>query len=165
HCRRSRPRRGGGRVATREPAWHPGLPGPGWSSREMGMGTQRKVHPSGVPQGNRPYSLGVRQGNLLFVAGQVGQDFSTGQPVSAEFDAQVRQAIENVRRILEAGGSSLDKVLSVNCWLTDMSKWARMNEIYMEYFNTDPRPPRATVGSALVPPYQFEIQVIAYVND
>ena len=129
------------------------------------MGTQRKVHPSGVPEGSRPYSLGVRQGNLLFVAGQVGQDFSTGQPVSAEFDAQVRQAIENVRRILEAGGSSLDKVLSVNCWLTDMSKWARMNEIYMEYFNTDPRPPRATVGSALVPPYQFEIQVIAYVND
>ena len=129
------------------------------------MGKQQKIHPSGVPEGSRPYSLGVRHGNLLFVAGQVGQDFATGKPASEEFDGQVRQAIENVSRILEAGGSSLDKVLSVNCWVTDMSRWGRMNEIYLEYFNTDPRPPRATVGAALVPPYQFEIQVVAYVDD
>jgi 2-iminobutanoate/2-iminopropanoate deaminase len=129
------------------------------------MGKQQKVHPSGVPEGSRPYSLGVRHGDLLFVAGQVGQDFSTGKPAAEDFDGQVRAAIENVKRILEAGGSSLDKVVNVNCWVTDMSKWARMNEIYLEYFNTDPRPPRATVGAALVPPYQFEIAVIAYVGD
>jgi 2-iminobutanoate/2-iminopropanoate deaminase len=125
-----------------------------------------KVHPSNAPQGNRPYSLGVRQGNFLFVAGQVGQDFATGKPASdTDFDVQVRQAMDNMKAILEAGGSSLEKVVSTTCYITDIGTWARMNEIYATYFSAEPKPARATVESGLIPPYQFEISAIAYVDD
>jgi|GEM_PF-1185119 2-iminobutanoate/2-iminopropanoate deaminase len=130
------------------------------------MGSQRGFNPPNLPAGARPYTMAVRYGNTVYVAGQVGMDFSTQQPVSAtDFDAQVHQAMQNLKAVLESAGSSLDKVLSVNCYVTDISLWGRMNEIYLTYFSTDPKPARATVQAGLVPPYMFEIQAIAYVED
>ncbi|HUR02644.1 MAG TPA: RidA family protein [Nonomuraea sp.] len=131
------------------------------------MAKAQAVQPSNVPTGgSRPYSLGVRHGNLLYVAGQVGQDFATGKAVSdTDFSAQVRQAMENLKSILEAGGSSMDKVLTVNCYITDIARWAEMNEIYNRYFTSDPKPARATVQAGLVPPHMFEIQAIAYTDE
>jgi 2-iminobutanoate/2-iminopropanoate deaminase len=79
--------------------------------------------------------------------------------------AQVRQAMENLKSILEAGGSSMDKVLTVNCYITDIGRWAEMNEIYNSYFTSDPKPARATVQAGLVPPHMFEIQAIAHTDE
>ena len=130
------------------------------------MGRAHGILPSGVPAGNRPYSLGVRHGNVLYVAGQVGQDFSTGKAVSdTDFAAQMHQAMANLKAILEAGGSSLENVLSVNCYITDIALWPRMNEIYNTYFTSDPTPARATVEAGLVPPHMFEIQAIAAIDE
>jgi 2-iminobutanoate/2-iminopropanoate deaminase len=131
------------------------------------MARQQAVQPSNVPAGaSRPYSLGIRHGNLLYVAGQVGQDFATGKAVSdTDFAAQVRQAMENLKSILEAGGSSMGNVLTVNCYITDIARWGEMNEIYNSYFTSDPKPARATVQAGLVPPHMFEIQAIAHVDD
>ena len=131
------------------------------------MARQQAVQPSNVPAGgSRPYSLGIRHGDLLYVAGQVGQDFATGKAVSdTDFAAQVRQAMENLKSILQAGGSSMDNVLTVNCYITDIARWAEMNEIYNTYFTSDPKPARATVQAGLVAPHMFEIQAIARVGE
>jgi enamine deaminase RidA (YjgF/YER057c/UK114 family) len=82
-----------------------------------------------------------------------------------DFAAQVRKALDNLKEVLESAGSSLDRVLSVQCWVSDWANWEAMNEIYVTYFTRDPKPVRATVESGLLPPYMFEIRAVAYVDD
>ena len=129
------------------------------------MGRQQAINPPSVPPGDRPYSLSIRFGDTLYTAGLVGMDLATGKSVGDDFGKQVRQAMDNLKLVLESAGSSLDRVLTVTCYITDIERWAEMNAIYFEYFPSDKRPARATVQVGLVPPYQFEIQAVAYVGD
>jgi enamine deaminase RidA (YjgF/YER057c/UK114 family) len=111
-------------------------------------------------------SVALRHGNTVYTSGLVGIDFRTGKLVSeTDFAAQVRKALDNLRKALESAGSALDKVLSVHCWVSDWANWEAMNEINVTYFTHDPKPVRATVESGLLPPYMFEIQAIAYVDE
>jgi 2-iminobutanoate/2-iminopropanoate deaminase len=111
-------------------------------------------------------SVALRHGNTVYTSGLVGIDFRTGKPVSdTDFAAQVRKALDNLKEVLESAGSSLDRVLSVQCWVSDWANWEAMNEIYVTYFTGDPKPVRATVESGLLPPYMFEIRAVAYVDD
>src|SRR5213593_2943000 len=81
-------------------------------------------------------SVALRHGDTVYTSGLVGIDFGTGQPVSAtDFAAQVRKALDNLRDVLEQAGSSMDKVLSVRCWVSDWSRWEEMNAIYVTYFS------------------------------
>ena len=82
-----------------------------------------------------------------------------------DFAAQVRKALDNLKETLESAGSSLDRVLSVQCWVSDWTNWQAMNEIYVTYFTHEPKPVRATVESGLLPPYMFENRAVAYVDD
>ena len=110
-------------------------------------------------------SVALRHGDTVYTSGLVGIDFRTGEPVSAtDFGAQVRKALDNLREVLESAGSSLDRVLSVRCWVSDWANWEAMNAIYVTYFTHEPKPVRATVEAGLLPPYMFEIQAIAYVG-
>ena len=110
-------------------------------------------------------SVALRHGDTVYTSGLVGIDFRTGQPVSAtDFDAQVRKALDNLKEVLESAGSSLARVLSVRCWVSDWANWEAMNAIYVTYFTHEPKPVRATVEAGLIPPYMFEIQAIAYVG-
>jgi 2-iminobutanoate/2-iminopropanoate deaminase len=111
-------------------------------------------------------SVALRHGNTVYTSGLVGIDFRTGKPVSeTDFSAQVRKALDNLKEVLESAGSSLDRVLSVRCWVSDWRNWETMNAIYVTYFTHEPKPVRATVESGLLPPYMFEIQAIAYVDE
>ena len=111
-------------------------------------------------------SVALRHGNTVYTSGLVGIDFKTGKAVSeTDFGAQVRKALDNIKEALESAGSSLDKVVSVRCWVSDWSNWEEMNAIYRTYFTRDPKPVRATVESGLLPPYMFEIQAIGYVDE
>ena len=107
-----------------------------------------------------PYTPALRWGDLLFVSGQVGIDPATGAPVAGDFGAEVRQVLTNVRTLVEAGGSAMDKVLKVTVYLTDMAQFAEMNAIYEEFF-PEPRPARSTVQAGLAKQYRVEIDVIA----
>ena len=107
-----------------------------------------------------PYTPALRWGELLFVSGQVGIDPATGAPVDGDFGAEVRQVLTNVRTLVEAGGSSMDKVLKVTVYLTDMARFAEMNAIYEEFF-PEPRPARSTVQAGLAKQFRVEIDVIA----
>lgn len=119
----------------------------------------------GNPPSGRPYSPAVKVGNLIFVSGQVALDPETGEAVRDSFEAQVRRVMENIKRIVEEAGSSMDNIVKTTVFLTDMGKFAEMNEIYGSYFEKDP-PARSTVEvSGLALGFDVEIECIAFVED
>jgi 2-iminobutanoate/2-iminopropanoate deaminase len=116
---------------------------------------------AGSPPGG-PYSQGIRAGDFVFVAGQVGKDPATGQLVGDTIEAQTTQTLENLKAILEAAGASLADVVKVSAHLTDLSLFDRFNKVYVNYF-PDPKPVRTTVGSQLLG-FLVEVDAIAYVG-
>jgi 2-iminobutanoate/2-iminopropanoate deaminase len=117
---------------------------------------------AGSPPGG-PYSQGIRAGDFVFVAGQVGKDPATGQLVGDTIEAQTTQTLENLKAILEAAGASLADVVKVSAHLTDLSLFDRFNKVYVNYF-PDPKPVRTTVGSQLLG-FLVEVDAIAYVGE
>ncbi len=125
---------------------------------------RQAIFPPGRPRPVPPYSPGIRFGNLLFTAGAVGSDINGKIP--EDISAQTRNVFENLKAVLSAAGSGLDKVLKVTVFLTDMRDFQAMNEVYRTYFSGD-LPARSTVGvSALArPELHVEIEMIAHVPD
>jgi len=120
-----------------------------------------------VPEGITPspiLSPGVRVGNLLWTAGHVGRNPETGETPD-DIQGQTRQTLLNLKRVLEAGGSSLENVIKVNIFLVDVNDRPALNEVYQEFFPKNP-PGRTCFGGA-----QFggnvlvEIECVAVVND
>ncbi len=108
-----------------------------------------------------PYSQGIRVGDFIFTAGQGGADPQTGKIVEGGIAAQTRRVLENIAAILEAGGSSMDKVVKTTVFLADMNDFAAMNEVYAEFFPADP-PARTTVAAARLPlDILVEIEAVA----
>lgn len=125
----------------------------------MEFSTDKKIilPPGAKPGGN--FSPGILTGGTLYLSGQDGAD-STGK-IPGDFDAEVKQCLENIATILKAGGMSPADVVSVQVYLTDASKFQRMNAVYTGFFK-DPRPTRTTVVvAALVGPGNIEITVTA----
>ena len=100
------------------------------------------VHTDKAPAAVGPYSQAIKANGMLFVSGQLG--IIPGQGLADGFKAQTRQALENLKAIVEASGSSLDKVLAVDVFVLDMGRFADLNAIYSEYF-TDHKPARAAI--------------------
>ena len=121
---------------------------------------QRKViQPKDFPTG-RPFSPGILVDGTLYAAGQTGSDPKTGK-LPEDFEAEVKQALENVGAILKEAGMGYENVVSVQVYLTDMELFQRMNAVYTTYFK-EPRPARTTVGVAkLVGTARIEITVTA----
>lgn len=108
-----------------------------------------------------PYSQAIKAAGLVFVAGEKGIDPKTTEMVPGGIVAETRQTLENVRGILEAAGSSLDKAVATFVFMTDLTDFEKMNEVYAEYFPTDP-PGRTTVEvKALPADAHVEITVFA----
>jgi 2-iminobutanoate/2-iminopropanoate deaminase len=101
-----------------------------------------------APEPAGPYSHAVVAGGFVYVSGQGPIDPETGTMPDA-FADQVRQTLRNVRTILEAAGSSLDDVVKVNAYVTDLTRFAEFNDVYKEFFENDP-PARTTVAAALL---------------
>ncbi|MEA1964498.1 MAG: RidA family protein [Candidatus Aerophobetes bacterium] len=108
-----------------------------------------------------PYSQAMKIGDLIFTSGQLGISPSTGKMVEGGIESETRQALENLKAILEAGGSSLDEVVKTAVFITDMNDFAKVNKIYSEYF-TGGFPARSCVEvGALAKGAQIEIEAIA----
>lgn len=123
---------------------------------------KRSIQTKDAPAAVGPYSQGVAAGQLLFVSGQLGLHPETGRLAGDAFEAQARQALDNMRAVLVAGGSDLEKVLSVDVFLTDMERFAEFNAIYAGYFD-DCRPARAAVEVSRLPKDALvEVRCIAY---
>lgn len=129
---------------------------------QPGMGEKRPVEPDRSPRPIAPFSPGIVHGNYVFVAGQGPVDPKTGKYEPSDIKSEVRLALENVKAILEAGGSSLDKVVKVNVYLRDMKDFAAMNEVYATYFKP-PYPARTTIQAGALPRgFGVEIDCVAY---
>lgn len=92
-----------------------------------------------------PFSEAVRVGQWLILSGQLGRDPTTGKLIEGGIEAETKQTLENIKRILEKYGSSLDKVVKCTVMLADMAEWEKMNKVYMTYFPKN-RPARSTFG-------------------
>ncbi len=103
---------------------------------------------AGAPVG--PYSQGIKAGGFVFVAGEKGIDPKTNQIVPGGIEAETRRTLENIKAVLEAGGSSMDRVVSTFVFMTDLSEFSQMNDIYAEYFTVNP-PGRTTVEVKSLP--------------
>jgi len=113
------------------------------------------------PKAIGPYSQAIRANGFLFVSGQIPLDPATQQLVAGDVRAQAERVLENLKGILEAAGSSLDRVLRATVFLADMNEFAAMNEVYGRYFPSQP-PARSTVQVARLPrDARVEIDVIA----
>ncbi len=117
-----------------------------------------------APKAIGPYSAGIRLGNLVFTAGQLGINPATGEIVSGGIEAETRQALTNLKNILEAAGSGMDSIVKTTVFLRDMSEFARMNAVYAEFFTKQP-PARSTIQVAALPKAgAVEIEAIAVLN-
>jgi 2-iminobutanoate/2-iminopropanoate deaminase len=114
-----------------------------------------------APKAIGPYSQAIRAQGLIFTSGQVAIDPSTQQVVTGDVTAQADRVLKNLDAILQASGSSLDKVLRCTVFLKNMGDFAAMNEVYGHYFKQSP-PARSTVEVARLPKdVLVEIDVIA----
>ncbi len=109
-----------------------------------------------------PYSPAVRANGLIFVSGQIPLSPETGEIVGDSIQDQVRQTLENLKTLLEAAGSSMDKAVKCTVYLQDLHDFEPMNEIYATYFNGEIPPARSTIQAASLPRgVGVEIDVIA----
>ena len=117
-----------------------------------------------APAAIGPYSLGIKSpvGELVFVSGTVGWDANGNVAGDGSVAAQTRQALENIKSVLEAAGSSLEDVVKVTVFLTDPDDYEKMNEVRAEYFSENPPASSAFVIKRLIPAdLSVEIEAIA----
>ena len=108
-----------------------------------------------------PFSPAVRDGNRVYMSGQVAQDPATGKLIEGGVPAQTEQIFHNLKVILEAADKSLTDVVKVNVYLMDITRFAEMNEVYARHFAA-PYPARTTVAVAALPlGAEVEIEMIA----
>ena len=114
-----------------------------------------------APQAIGPYSQAVRAGGFVFASGQIPLDSQTGEFVAGGVAEQTEQVLRNLSAVLEAAGTSLERVVKTTVFLADMNDFAAMNEVYGRYFSED-APARATVEAARLPrDARVEIEAIA----
>jgi len=112
-----------------------------------------------------PYSQALVHAGLVYASGQIPIDPRTGKRVEGEIEDQTRQVIENLAAVLEAAGSSLERVLRCSVYLVDLSLFPRVNAVYAKRFTGDPPPARSTVQVAALPlGSEIEIDCIASVG-
>jgi len=117
-----------------------------------------------APKAIGPYSQAVRTDALVYTAGQVGLDPATGELVEGGIEAQTRQALANLKNVLEVADSGLNFAVKTTVFLKDMNDFAKMNAIYGEYFSENP-PARSTVGVAALPKGALvEVECIALLS-
>ena len=117
--------------------------------------------PFGAP--TRPFSPAVRVGDLIFLSGQIGTDArASGTVVAGGIEAETRQTMDNIKTVLEAVGSGMDRVVKCTVMMADMKEWNRMNAVYRTYFPADRMPARSAFGSnGLALDARVEIECIA----
>lgn len=125
------------------------------------MSNREPVHTDGAPAAIGPYSQAVVADDTVYTAGQIGLDPASGELVGPDAADQARRALENLRAVLTAAGSSLEGVVKTTVFLADLDDYGAVNDVYGEFF-TEPYPARSAVEvSALPKGARVEIEVVA----
>ncbi|HSB68798.1 MAG TPA: RidA family protein [Candidatus Methylomirabilis sp.] len=121
------------------------------------------IKTDGAPKAIGPYEQALKLDGWVFTSGQIPLDPQTGSLAEGGIAAQTRRALENLRAILEAAGTSMSRVVKTTVYLTNLGDFQAMNEVYAEYFPRD-KPVRSTVGVASLPRGALvEIDAVAHV--
>jgi 2-iminobutanoate/2-iminopropanoate deaminase len=103
-----------------------------------------------APKAIGPYSAGIRAGQFIYTAGQLGFDPATGEFVPGGIEAETRRALENIKAILSVEGATMEQIVKTTVYLRDMGDFTAMNGVYAEFFPQDP-PARTTIQAAGLP--------------
>ena len=125
-------------------------------------GNKAVIESADMPPALGPYSQAARVGDLVFVSGQAGLNPETGAVAGPDFQAQARQAFENLRAVLAAANCGMDDVVKTTCWVADADSFQEFNALYAEFFPNKP-PTRSTPIVALPKGLLFSIECIAVV--
>jgi len=124
--------------------------------------TKKIVFSDKAPKPVGPYNQAVRTGNLIFCAGQIPVDPSAGKITATEVTAQTHQVIRNIQAVLSAEKCTLENVVKATVFLKDLNDFAKMNEVYGQYFKNETAPARSTIQVAKLPLDSLvEIEVVA----
>ena len=119
-----------------------------------------RIHTQNAPAAIGPYSQAVKANGLVFTSGQIALDPATGAVIKGGIREQTARICENLKAVLAAAGSSLDKTLKTTCFLADMNDFAAFNEVYGQYFSENPA--RSCVAVKALPKGVLaEVEVIA----
>ena len=119
-----------------------------------------KIHTDKAPAAIGPYSQAITSGSMLYTSGQIPVDPATGAVVEGGIENQAEQVMKNLSAVLEAAGTSFEKVVKTTCFLADMKDFAAFNEVYEQYFIS--KPARSCVAVRELPKQLLcEIEVIA----
>lgn len=123
---------------------------------------EREIVKTGAaPAAIGPYSQAIKAGGIVFLSGQIPLDPTSGEMVAGDIQVQTRQVLTNIKAVLSAAGSSLERVVKTTVFLTNMDDFPKMNEVYGEFFSTAP-PARSTVEVRRLPRgAAVEIEAIA----
>ena len=115
-----------------------------------------------APAAIGPYSQAIKVGNLVFISGQIPIIPATGEIIRGDIKLQTRQALENLKHIMEAAGSSLDNVVKTTVFMKDLNDYTEINDVYKEFFSNKP-PARAAIQAARLPrDVGVEIEAVAF---
>ena len=114
-----------------------------------------------APHAVGTYSQGISTGEIIFTAGQIPLDPSTGEVVEGDFKARAQRVLQNINGILEASGSSISNSVKLTVFLTDLSRFAELNEVFLEFFSENPPARSALEVSKLPLGVDVEIECIA----
>jgi reactive intermediate/imine deaminase len=126
--------------------------------------SRQSIHTDRAPQAIGPYSQAVRAGDTVYLSGQVPFDPATMQLVAGDMEVQARRVFENLKAVAEAAGGSLAHAVKLTIFLTDLSHFAKVNEVMATYF-AKPYPARSTIGVAALPRgAQIEIECVLHLG-
>ena len=112
--------------------------------------TRESVQTDKAPKAIGPYEQAIKANGFIYTAGQIPIDPKTANLVEGDISAQTRQVLENLKAVLEAGGSALDRVVKATVFLKNMADFAAMNDVYAQYLGSA-KPARSTVAVAELP--------------
>ncbi len=112
--------------------------------------SKKSIHSDSAPAAIGTYSQAIQTGNLVFLSGQIPLDPTTMEVVDGDFEARARRVFDNLRAVTEAAGGSLEQVVKLTIFLTDLGNFATVNSVMEDYFQ-QPYPARAAVGVASLP--------------
>ncbi len=117
-----------------------------------------------APQAIGTYSQGIKSGNLVFTSGQIPLNPETGELINGDFKSEISQVLTNLNAVLKSGGSSLKQAVKLTVFLTDLSYFPQVNEVFKEFFPANPPARSAVEVSALPMNAKIEIEAVGSVE-
>lgn len=117
-----------------------------------------------APEAIGTYSQGIKSGNLVFTSGQIPLNPETGELINGDFKSEISQVLTNLNAVLKSGGSSLKKAIKLTVFLTDLSYFPQVNEVFKEFFPENPPARSAVQVSALPMNAKIEIEAVGSVE-